>query len=317
MEYITKHCPKCQGELHIPSELKSCICMYCGEALTFHEESNNDIPPAALDQLEEGHRNALQEIPQLIQGYELLLSKFSRDKYADAFEEYAERTALVLDSMERYALVSKEKIEFVVKEAAAEIVGLIEKELQGTKAGLMKAEKTRIMDEYRFFLTVYMVPMVRYRKLSISEALADAIIEEWVKKYPKFSFQKSSFENLNEGFRRKGFCFITSAVCDTLNKADDCYELTAFRQFRDNYMQQTPERRSYVKEYYSIAPVIVTSINLRASASEIYQGLWENYLKSCLRDIENNNFASCEETYKQMVIELKEKYDVISRLAIA
>ena len=34
---------------------------------------------------------------------------------------------------------------------------------------------------------------------------------------------------------KKG-CFITSAVCESFGKPDDCYELTMFRSFRDNYL---------------------------------------------------------------------------------
>ena len=31
MEYLVKHCPKCNGELHVPIDMENCICMFCGE----------------------------------------------------------------------------------------------------------------------------------------------------------------------------------------------------------------------------------------------------------------------------------------------
>jgi hypothetical protein len=51
-------------------------------------------------------------------------------------------------------------------------------------------------------------------------------------------------------------CFITTAICDILGKADDCDELQTLRQFRNTYMLSDTERRGLVDLYYETAPAI-------------------------------------------------------------
>jgi hypothetical protein len=47
-------------------------------------------------------------------------------------------------------------------------------------------------------------------------------------------------------------CFITTAVCDFLSEPDDCYELTLFRSFRDNWLSFQPDGKQLVEQYYDI-----------------------------------------------------------------
>lgn len=103
-------------------------------------------------------------------------------------------------------------------------------------------------------------------------------------------------------------CFITTAVCDSFGKPDDCYELTMFRQFRDTWLRNQEDGEALIKEYYAIAPRIVSSINLLDNAKEIYRSIWTDYLKPCLMDLESDNKVSCKKRYIQMVMDLKEKY---------
>ena len=58
-----------------------------------------------------------------------------------------------------------------------------------------------------------------------------------------------------------GGCFLTEAVAGKRGmEADDGPTLTTLRDFRDGYMQRTPERQALVRRYYEIAPRIVAAI---------------------------------------------------------
>lgn len=103
-------------------------------------------------------------------------------------------------------------------------------------------------------------------------------------------------------------CFITSAVCDSFGKSDDCYELIMFRQFRDTWLRSQEDGESLIKEYYDIAPLIVSNINLLDNAKEVYNNIWSEYLKPCLFDLEMGDKISCKNRYVKMVMDLKEKY---------
>ena len=103
-------------------------------------------------------------------------------------------------------------------------------------------------------------------------------------------------------------CFITTAVCDNFGKPDDCYELSVFRSFRDNWLSCQPNGKKLIEEYYSIAPQIVEKINLLPNSKEIYHSIWKQYLKKCLLYIEQERFSKCMNIYVDMVRTLKEKY---------
>lgn len=108
-------------------------------------------------------------------------------------------------------------------------------------------------------------------------------------------------------FNRTG-CYITTATCKSLNKADDCYELTKFREFRDNWLLKQDDGYELIKKYYEDAPKIVSKIESLENNREIYDKINENYLKPCLSMIENKEFKKCKELYSKMVNDLDKEY---------
>lgn len=107
------------------------------------------------------------------------------------------------------------------------------------------------------------------------------------------------------GGRRGGGCFITTATCNFLNKPDNCYELNAFRNFRDSWLRSQPDGDQLIEEYYKIAPKIVEEINRNPEREKIYNYIWEQYLSKCLYLIENKRYEECKELYIEMVKYLK------------
>ncbi len=106
-----------------------------------------------------------------------------------------------------------------------------------------------------------------------------------------------------------GGCYITTAVCEEYGKPDDCYELTAFRKFRDGWLSEQPDGEELIGQYYNTAPAIVDLINKQENRAEIYHGLNEKYLSKCLTSIENNEYQECKETYMQMMEYLFKEQD--------
>ena len=103
-------------------------------------------------------------------------------------------------------------------------------------------------------------------------------------------------------------CFITTAVCDSFGKADDCYELTAFRNFRDSWLINQSDGKKLIAEYYDVAPKIVEKINSLSNSAEIYKNIWRDYLSACLKSIEVGDNLNCKKIYVEMVNTLKEKF---------
>lgn len=109
-----------------------------------------------------------------------------------------------------------------------------------------------------------------------------------------------------------GGCFITTAVCQTLGAPDDCKELTMIRNFRDGRLRRFMEDGELlVNEYYRIGPMIVNAIEKDADATNIYTQLWNNRIKPCCEQIEQQNWEQVKLIYIKMVKELCEKYNII------
>ena len=113
--------------------------------------------------------------------------------------------------------------------------------------------------------------------------------------------------NQDNGIQDEG-CFITTAVCENFGKSDDCYELTAFRNFRDKWLTLQTDGKFLIEEYYNVAPKIVEKINSLTNSTEIYKNIWSNYLQSCLKSIEVGDNLKCKKIYIDMVNTLKEKF---------
>jgi hypothetical protein len=105
-------------------------------------------------------------------------------------------------------------------------------------------------------------------------------------------------------------CFITTAVCKTLKKTDNCQELTTFRYFRDSYMMKTAEMQEEIKEYYEIAPRICFAIESLGEEFSLkkYTTIWETCLKLAIEALDIGDKKKAYEIYRKMVVDLKKEF---------
>jgi len=95
-----------------------------------------------------------------------------------------------------------------------------------------------------------------------------------------------------------GGCFITTAVCEALNKSDDCEELQALRKFRDTWLKDNhPED---ITAYYAEAPGIVQKLKKRADAAYIFTVLYFFYIVDAVADIQVGDNEGAYETYSEL-----------------
>ena len=113
----------------------------------------------------------------------------------------------------------------------------------------------KLMD-YNMILVVYLFPALLKQNQRSGEAFAKALLQEWKQAFPKTNLHLASYEEIAEGFRQR-FCYITTAVCQSLNKGDNCEELVLLRGYRDGYLMGLPGGQRVIQEYYDVAPTIV------------------------------------------------------------
>lgn len=232
------------------------------------------------------------------------MKEFGRKTYEPSFEMYKKKYQELLRSIPQHFHESGES-ENVLMEIGSFLPQKAYNMLETING--KKRKELKILD-YNMSMVTYIIPLIDQIKDDCIDSLVDSIITQWNTKFPTGKIGKSSFDSINGGFK-KGFCYITTAVCESLGKDDNCYELNLLRNYRDNYLiNETSDGESIVKEYYDIAPTIVKHINKKDEKLAIYKDVWNSYLNPCVNLIEAGDKSECKEIYYKMVRDLQAKY---------
>ena len=232
---------------------------------------------------------------------ETMNCKFRKKHYASDMEEMLEKHSAFLQETIEQCEKSEEMRVFVVS-------CIPEYALSRLREISSKRKRELAAFDYNLNMVAYFLPLLGEMESEIKEEFIRDITETWNKQIPDAKIAFSSYENIKKGFRRSVFCYITTAVCRSLGRPDDCYELNTLRDYRDSYLLSTDEGREIVQEYYNIAPTIVKRIDKKAEADEIYENIWKTYLSPCITMIENGENEKCRDLYSSMVRKLEARY---------
>ncbi len=232
---------------------------------------------------------------------ETMNCKFRKKHYASDMEEMLEKHSAFLQETIEQCEKSEEMRDFVVS-------CIPEYALSRLREISSKRKRELAAFDYNLNMVAYFLPLLGEMESEIKEEFIRDITETWNKQIPDAKIAFSSYENIKKGFRRSVFCYITTAVCRSLGRPDDCYELNTLRDYRDSYLLSTDEGREIVQEYYNIAPTIVKRIDKKAEADEIYENIWKTYLSPCITMIENGENEKCRDLYSSMVRKLEAQY---------
>ncbi|MDY3919985.1 MAG: CFI-box-CTERM domain-containing protein [Candidatus Limivivens sp.] len=250
---------------------------------------------------------AIEGLPQMLFDIENPLGNFKRNLYADQFTKYCERHLVTLEALENGYQTVVDKDQYLTNMAQAVADAAKEK----IEAIPKKSQKEQILMDFNFCLAAYVYPCILEFGRESSEPLKDKMLAAWKEAFPKTNVQAANFETINQGFKRK-FCYITTAVCETFGKPDDCYELNLFREYRDTYLAGREDGEAIIEEYYDLAPTIVKHIDRQQNKKEIYQNIWDVYLEPCMRMIEEARNEECMDLYIRMVRDLEKEYFFLS-----
>ena len=219
---------------------------------------------------------------------ETMNCKFRKKHYASDMEEMLEKHSAFLQETIEQCEKSEEMRDFVVS-------CIPEYALSRLREISSKRKRELAAFDYNLNMVAYFLPLLGEMESEIKEEFIRDITETWNKQIPDAKIAFSSYENIKKGFRRSVFCYITTAVCRSLGRPDDCYELNTLRDYRDSYLLSTDEGREMVQAYYNIAPTIVKRIDKKAEADEIYENIWKTYLSPCITMIENGENEKCRD----------------------
>lgn len=318
MEFTEGKCPECKENLHIPADREHIICMFCGKEINTKSAIQlfqDTQPEQTEDLLKKGKKEfdsaafeslrsqSISGMEDMILSIENPMNTFSRKLYEVNFSAYCEKYTDILNAVLDAAYMVEDSEAFF-KEAADELVSRMSSRLEKVKK---KREKDDRLLDYNMIMVTYFFPaMLERNDLSLNK-FADIITAAWKTYFPATNLEPATFQQINSGFKKR-FCYITTAVCKSLNKPDNCYELTVLRSYRDDYLMQTDQGNELIRIYYDVAPTIVKHINRENNCERIYKEIWEKYLSPCIKLIENNENAECELLYETMVYQLKDRY---------
>lgn len=286
----------------MPADREKIICMFCGQEILVSEalgEKKEEVDPVRYG---ESYNQALLGLEDLIGACHDPMQEFKKDLYEGSFEAYYAAHRSLFEAME-YVYRSEENKEQWLAKMAQHFVETAKNDISSIKS---KNKQSQRQQDLNFLVSIYMVPCILKYPASMSEPFTDRLLEEWNGAF-KVKLGKARFADIESGFHKK-LCYITTAVCESLGKGTDCYELTLLKSYRDNYLEPTPEGHKLVAEYYDIAPTIVKRMEKEPDSKKLYREIYDRYLRPCIHEIEEQRMEECKELYFQMVTELKEKY---------
>ncbi len=298
MEYREGRCPKCNETMQIPVGRDRIICMFCGQEFSVEEgrEADDRAFMAELERFREHAGSFFQDMEKTVKG-------FQRNQYEGSFQQYLIAHQENLKTIRSAVLAASDR-----NHAVDEISEIF---LQHGRA-VMDAHKGKLgRESLQMTMNMYMVTYVLPALLSVDHGmlsdLAEEICRKWDASFKNSKIQAADYDSLKDGFRRK-LCYITTAVCEGLEKPLDCYELRVLKSYRDGYLAASPEGEAMIARYYDMAPTIVKRVNRKKDSKKIYRHLYQTYIAPCIRLIEEGDNEGCLKKYEEMVEMLREAY---------
>ena len=245
----------------------------------------------------------LEGMKSMLNDIEKPLDSFKKKYYEENFNRVYERYLPTMDAIEQVYTSVLEPEAFIQNMSRA----LVDTAVEKVNGCAKKSQKESTMMDMNLVMAIYIFPSLLHYRGTSTQPLVDQILADWKEAFPKSNLQAAEYEYIEKGFHKK-FCYITTAVCQTFQKPDDCYELTLLRDYRDEYLAKLPEGESIIRAYYDVAPTIVKHINRREDAPAIYENIWKEYLSPCISMIEAGEKEACKDLYIEMVETLQKKY---------
>ena len=302
-EMISRICKGCGREIQVPGELTEFSCVYCGAKLSSADYGEGILPADESDRtyVEEHLLDCIRDHPNAFR-------HFNRKQYEPFYETFKEEIVPVYEAMDRYVCAQPGKRQALLEDFAELFVAQWETFHNNHPKAKSKNAREKQAFSDKLTLAWYMVPAIRELGLSVSEEFVESLHSRFNSRYPDNIFEPGTHEEISGGFRKHGFCFVTTAVCEAEGKPDDCSELTAFRAFRDGWLARTEQGSAIIREYYNVAPTVVAAMRYGDDEAQVCAELRRDYLTPCYEALLRESPEDCLDRYRAMVRMLRNRY---------
>lgn len=304
-QMIRLTCPECGNTMDVPEELEEFSCLYCGKrARTAAVRALNENAEATYAQLRAELR---QKLPAAVTNYPDYHKKITKKEFFPAFEAYESENSAILEQLDVAARLYPGSCADCMREIAEDMLDGLEEFMRRDPRWGKKSQQPNLMFEQKVVLAIFLTPLVRKKNLGCAEEFRTALHELWMRRWPKERWTPGDYDTLVGGFKKRKFCFITTATCRNEGKPDDCAELTAFRAFRDGWLTEH-DGAALIERYYDVAPGIVACLDFCGDADEGYAEVRRRWLAPCYEALREGRYADCRDRYVDMVQTLEGRY---------
>ncbi len=120
--------------------------------------------------------------------------------------------------------------------------------------------------------------------------------------------EERASDKWDKGETSSSGCFISTASIESEGLPDDCEELNRLRQFRDDFVSELPNGKEVIREYYEVAPRIVSAINRTEKPKEIYSEIFEKLVSKTIHLINSGRKQEAFDNCVSIVRDLERTY---------
>ena len=132
----------------------------------------------------------------------------------------------------------------------------------------------------------------------------------YVNNYCMYDYNVYNCPNYKKYGPSSGGCFITTIVCDILNKEDSCKVMMTLRNFRDNVLQKDKKYFEILKNYDVIGPVIAKKILNEENKSQMAKVIYVYELLPVVKLINEKKYNEAISSYSIMTKRLMHHYNL-------
>ena len=155
-------------------------------------------------------------------------------------------------------------------------------------------------DRSNFFNTIYCCT-ISGKEVEIPASYYD---------YCKHDYYVSSCPFYKQYGTSSSGCFITTVICDVLNKEDDSEVIQNLRNFRDNVLQKNDKYSEILKIYDTIGPILASKIIQDENRDSIASEIYTYTLEPISNLINEENYAAAVKHYFYMTLYLINEYNL-------
>lgn len=303
-EMIRGKCPHCGKSLEVPSELTEFSCMYCGERMATKVLCPSKTAEESMLELPELRKELLRAITQ----YPKYYTKLSKKDFFPAFEAYEYENTDALRRLDDCARAQSDGGKDLIEQFCKELIADVEAFFQADPKWRRQSRQNDLIFSTKVVLAIFLTPLAQKLGLETAELFRTELHRQWMLRFPKEQWTPGDYETLISGYKKRKWCFITTATCAHEGKPDDCEELMRFRRFRDGWLSSCADGAALIEEYYELAPAIVACIDHCDTPDERYAELRRRWLTPCYTALCEGREADCRRLYVDMVQTLRSRY---------